>query len=67
MAPEAPFVVAETVGKGTSFCHYIDIVGSADADPSQATLGRIARLQHIPMITYQRVILGFVQEQGYSH
>lgn len=66
VAPEAPFTIAETVGRGTSVCRYIDIVGSAGADPSQAALERIARLQSIPMIAYQRVILGFVQEQGYS-
>ena len=66
VAPEAPFVVAETVGNGNSICRYIDVVGSAGADPSQAALERIARIQHVPMIAYQRVILGFVQEQGNS-
>ena len=66
IAPEAPFVVAETIGNGNSVCRYIDVVGSAGADPSQAALERIARIQNVPMITYQRVILGFVQEQNYS-
>ncbi|MEM8532808.1 MAG: SDR family NAD(P)-dependent oxidoreductase [Chloroflexota bacterium] len=66
VAPEAPFVVAETVGNEHSICRYIDVVGSAGADPSQAALERIARIQRIPKIAYQRVILGFVQERGYS-
>lgn len=59
-APQALAAVADTVASGGRVVH---VLGSASRDPSTSGSDALRR-QH--RIRYQRVVLGFVVEQGWS-
>ena len=62
-APMAPFVIADTLAARA--CQFIHIVGSAAPDELWVDSTRDEIAAH-PLITYRRVILGFIRERDTS-
>jgi hypothetical protein len=65
-APGAPLAVARLVGAGGAAPRYVQVLGSAAADPSQPEADRAAQFAALPHVAYREVILGFVVEKGRS-
>jgi hypothetical protein len=64
-APMAPIVVADTVGMPGRPCTFVHVVGSEAPDPTRVDSDR-DEISSNPGISYRRVILGFVREDGES-
>lgn len=64
IAPQAGYIVAEVMNKGTSPCRYFDILGSATADPSTLNSRREADFRQFQHIEYRKIILGFIIKNG---
>ena len=66
IVPQAPYIVAESIGRGPSVCRYFDVRGSAAADPAHPEPQREVSFQQFTYILYRRIILGFVLGNGAS-
>lgn len=66
IAPQAPYIVAESIGRGPAVGRYFDVRGSAAADPSHPEPQREVGFQQFTYILYRRIILGFVLRNGGS-
>lgn len=65
-APSAPDHVAKTLDAQGSPSRLIHVLGSASADPATWQDGQTTRFTQYAHIHYQRVILGFVAQNGRS-
>lgn len=66
IAPQAPYIVAESIGTGPSVCRYFDVLGSAAADPSHQEPQREVCFQQFKYVLCRKIILGFVIDNGLS-
>ena len=65
-APKAHEIIAEVLAESGTAVRYLDVLGSASADPSRENFGHELYFEQFETIVYQSAVLGFVVENGWS-
>lgn len=65
-APQTPAVVASTLAHTSSGCVYMDICGSAVANPLHPAASNEHIIRNYPELQYRKVVLGFIIENTQS-